>query len=81
MNLTLCLHTLFMRLMLLFAIIWYSQRVRRSSHTLLKENLMSATRICRWPNSTSLFFIGFNRLGLIEARCQTDDFVVSDRTQ
>ena len=42
---------------------------------------MSATRICRWPKSTSLFSIGFNRLGLIEARCQTDDFVVSDRTQ
>jgi len=39
---------------------------------------MSATRICRWPNSRSLLSIGFNRLGLIEARCQTDDFVVSD---
>ena len=80
-NLTPCLHVLFMCLMPLYAIIWYSQRVRRSSHTLLKEKLMSATRICRWPKSTSLFSIGFNRLGLIEARCQTDDFVVSDRTQ
>ena len=42
---------------------------------------MSATRICRWPNSTSLFSIGFNRLGLTTDRNQTEDFVVSDRTQ
>jgi hypothetical protein len=45
-----------------------------------KENLMPAPRTCRWPNSTTLFSIGFNRLGLIAVVRQTAYFVVSDRT-
>jgi hypothetical protein len=42
---------------------------------------MPAPRACQWPNSTTLFSIGFNRLGLIEVGRQTADFVVSDRTK
>ena len=42
---------------------------------------MPAPRTCQWPNSTTLFSIGFNRLSLIEVSCQTARFVVCDRTE
>ena len=41
---------------------------------------MSAPCTCHLPNSTTLFYSGLNRLGLIEARHQTADIIVSDRT-
>ena len=66
--------------MLLHAKIWYSQRVGSSSHTLFEENLMPAPCTCLVPNTTTLFYIGLNRLGLIEARQQTAGIIVSDRT-
>ena len=42
---------------------------------------MSASRTCHVPNSSSLFCIGLNRLGLIEVSRQIADFVVSDRNK
>ncbi len=43
--------------------IWYSQRVRSSSHTLIKEKLMPEPLTCHLPNITALFCIGRDRLG------------------
>jgi hypothetical protein len=67
--------------MLLNAKIWYSQRVGSSIYTLFKENLVPALRACHLANSTTHFCISFNRLGLIEARRQIADFIVSDSTE
>jgi len=52
--------------------IWYSQRVGSSSHTLIKEKLMSEPRTCYLPHMTALFCTGVERLG--------PDIVVSDIT-
>jgi len=52
--------------------IWYSQRVGSSSHTLVKEKLMSEPRTCYLPHITGLFCTGVERLG--------PDIVVSDMT-
>ena len=44
-------------LIVLDTYIWYSQRVRSSSHTLLKEKVMPEPRTCHLPNITALFCI------------------------
>ncbi len=51
------------RLIALNTEIWYGQRVTSSSHTLIKEKLMSELRTCHLPHSTVLFCIGGGRLG------------------
>ncbi|MGZ3628933.1 MAG: hypothetical protein ACXVDN_14875 [Ktedonobacteraceae bacterium] len=42
---------------------------------------MPAPCTCHVPNNTTNFYIGLNRLGLIEARHQTAGIIVSDRTE
>jgi hypothetical protein len=61
--------------------IWYSQRVGSSSHTLIKEKLMSEPRTCYLPHMTALFCTGVERLGLVKAlQRHGPDIVVSDMT-
>jgi len=47
--------------------IWYSQRVRSSSHTLLKEKLMPEPRTCHLPDCNVLVCIDIEYLGKARA--------------
>ena len=57
--------------------IWYSQMIRNSSHTLIKEKLMPESRIYHLLIGIVLFYTGIDRLGLAEAPRRSTDIVIS----
>ena len=70
------------RLIALNSYIWYSERVESLSHKLIKEKLMPEPRTFHLPNSTALFCIGVDGLGLAEAlRRYGADIVFSSMTE
>jgi hypothetical protein len=64
------------RLIALNSYIWYSERVERLSHKLIKEKLMPEPRTCHLPNSTALFCVGVARFGLAEAQLRLCSAIV-----